>query len=72
MNGVSVGIAAVATGLAIWITSREPVLGIATFLAVDLVGNLLWAPLGPAMLVVAYRERTGAGGAPAQRDELRG
>jgi hypothetical protein len=72
LNGVSVGIAAVATGLAIWITSREPALGIATFLAVDLVGNLLWAPLGPAMLVVAYRERTDAGGAPVQRDELPG
>ena len=53
-----VGIVAVAIGIAIGLAAQSVAVGFITYLAVGLIGSILWAPLVPAMLAVAYRDRT--------------
>jgi hypothetical protein len=61
---IGVGIAAVVIGFALGLATLSVPVGFAGYLAAGLVGNLLAAPLVPAMLALAYRERTRAGDQP--------
>ncbi len=58
LQGIIVGIAAAPIGLAVGLAARSVAAGFWAFLLSSLVGNLLWAPLLPSMLALAYRERT--------------
>lgn len=59
LHSLSVGIVAMVVGVAVGLSAGSVALGIGAYLIASLVGNLLWAPLLPAMLAFAYRERTG-------------
>jgi hypothetical protein len=58
LQSIIVGIVAAPLGLAIGLGARSVSSGVWAFLLTTLVGSLLWAPLLPSMLAVAYRERT--------------
>lgn len=55
---IVVGIVAVIVGFAIGLAVGSVEAGFAAYVATDLVGNVLAAPLVPSILAVAYRERT--------------
>ncbi len=58
LQALSVGIVAAVIGIAVGLTAESAAVGIGAYLAASLIGNLLWAPLLPAMLALAYLERT--------------
>jgi len=58
LHGLSVGIVATAVGFVVGLSAGSLAAGFAAYLIASLIGNLLWAPVLPAMLAVAYRERT--------------
>lgn len=62
MHALSVGIAAVVVGISVGISAGSFGVGIAAYLAVSLLGNLLWAPVLPGMLAVAYQTRASGSG----------
>ena len=53
-----IAIAATVSGFAVGLSAQSFAVGLAVYLAVELVGNVLLAPWLPAMLAGAYRERT--------------
>jgi hypothetical protein len=57
MHSLSVGIVALVVGVVVGISAGSVVAGMATYLASSLLGNLLWAPVLPGMLAIAYRTR---------------
>lgn len=59
-HSLSVGIVALVVGIAVGISAGSLGVGMAAYLASSLVGNLLWAPVLPGMLAVAYRTRADA------------
>lgn len=58
LQALSVGIVATVVGFAVGLAAGSVVAGFGAYLIAALIGNLLWAPLVPAMLTLAYRERT--------------
>lgn len=61
MHAVSVGLVAVVVGIAMGLSAGSVAVGFGSYLATALVGNLLWAPVMPAMLAVAYDMRAADG-----------
>lgn len=61
LQWLAVALVATTLGFAIGIAAESVAAGFATYLAVSLLGSLLWAPVLPAMLALAYRERVRAG-----------
>lgn len=57
LYGLSVEIAAGAIGLALGLAAGSLTIGLVALLVVVVAGNLLWAPVLPALLVMAYRQR---------------
>jgi hypothetical protein len=53
---LSVGAVAAIVAVVVGLSAGSAVVGIATYLGVTLIGNVLWAPFLPAMLALAYRE----------------
>jgi len=53
-----ISIAATVSGFAVGLSVQSFAVGFAVYLAVELVGNVVLAPWLPAMLAVAYRQRT--------------
>ena len=53
LEAVSVGIVAAIIAFAVGISAGSVLVGFATYVGVTLIGNLLWAPLLPAMLTLA-------------------
>jgi hypothetical protein len=55
-------------GIAVGISAESVEVGVAAYFGASLLGNLLWAPLLPAMLALAYATRVGqpTPGAPAR------
>ncbi len=72
LEGLVVGIAAAVSGFAVGLSARSFGVGVVVYLAVGLVGNVLWAPWLPAMLGVAYRERAHATEPPEGPDPRSG
>lgn len=60
LEAVSVGIVAAIIAFAVGISAGSVLVGFATYVGVTFIGNLLWAPLLPAMLALAYRTMTAA------------
>ena len=58
LQGLIVGIAAAPIGLGVGLAARSVAAGVWAFLLSSLFGSLLWAPLLPSMLALAYRERS--------------
>lgn len=58
LQALVVTVLATVVGFAVGLSVGSFALGLAAYLAVGLVVNLLWAPWLPAMLAVAYRDRT--------------
>ena len=61
LQAFSVGIAATAVGFAIGLSIGSVAAGFAGYLCVGFLGNVFFAPLGPAMLAIVYRDRTHGG-----------
>lgn len=61
MHAVSVGLVAGVVGIAVGLSAGSVAVGFGGYLATVLVGNLLWAPVLPAMLAVAYDTRVADG-----------
>jgi hypothetical protein len=59
MHALSVGVVAAIVGIAIGISAESVEVGVVAYLGASLLGNLLWAPLLPAMLALAYATRVG-------------
>jgi hypothetical protein len=59
MRGLSVGLTGLVVGVIAGISAGSVGIGFAAYLGVSLVGELLWAPVLPAMLAMAYRSRAG-------------
>ena len=63
LQAVTVGLVAavvgIVVGIAVGLSAGSAAVGIGAYLAATLIGNLLWAPLLPAMLALAYLEQTG-------------
>ena len=57
LQWLTVELVAITVGIAIGIGAESVPAGFATYLAASLVSALLWAPVLPAMLALAYRER---------------
>jgi hypothetical protein len=57
LYGLSVEITAGAFGLALGLAAGSLTIGLVALLVAVIVGNLLWAPVLPALLVLAYRQR---------------
>jgi hypothetical protein len=55
---IGVGIAAIVAGFAVGIAFESVPAGFAVYVATGIVGNVLAAPMVPAILALAYRERT--------------
>lgn len=68
MHALSVGVVAAIVGIAVGISAESVEVGVAAYFGASLLGNLLWAPLLPAMLALAYATRVGqpTPGAPAR------
>lgn len=60
MHSLSVGVAALVVGVSVAISAQSVGVGMAAYLATSLLGNLLWAPVLPGMLAVAYQTRASA------------
>lgn len=60
MHSLSVGVVALVVGFVVGISTGSIGVGMAAYLASSLLGNLLWAPVLPGMLAVAYRTRMDA------------
>jgi hypothetical protein len=60
MRGLSVGLTGLFVGVAVGISAESVGMGFAAYLATSLLGDLLWAPVMPAMLATAYRSTAGA------------
>jgi hypothetical protein len=58
LHALSVGIGATVVGFVAGLLIGSVAVGFGAYLIASLIGNLLWAPLLPAMLALAYRERT--------------
>jgi hypothetical protein len=58
LEALVVGTAATAIGFAVGLSASSARAGFVTYLAVGLIGNVIWAPLLPATLALAYRART--------------
>jgi hypothetical protein len=58
LHALSVGVGSTAIGFAFGLSIGSAGVGIAAYLIASLIGNLLWAPMLPAMLTLAYRART--------------
>ncbi|MEX1168979.1 MAG: hypothetical protein WEE50_02430 [Chloroflexota bacterium] len=59
MHALSVGVVAAVVGIAVGISAESLEVGLAAYLGASLLGNLLWAPVLPAMLALAYHTRVG-------------
>lgn len=59
LHTISVGVISIAVGFAVGLSVASASVGVAAYLVATLIGNLLWAPVIPAVLAYAYRERTG-------------
>ena len=59
LHAISVGVVSIAVGFAMGLSAVSASVGVAAYLVATLIGNLLWAPVIPAVLAYAYRERTG-------------
>ena len=59
LDAFSVGIVAAVVGVAIGLSAGSVTAGFGTYLITSLIGNLLWAPLVPAMVAIVYRQRIG-------------
>lgn len=59
LHSVSVGIVALVVGVTIGISAGSVAIGFIAYLGAALLGGLLWAPVMPAMLAVAYQTRAG-------------
>jgi hypothetical protein len=57
VQALSVGIVAAALGFAAGLSAGSVAIGFGTYMIASFIGNLLWAPLLPAILTLAYRER---------------
>ncbi len=68
LHALTVGITATAVGIVVGLSAGSVAAGFGTYVIVSLFGNLLWAPMLPAMLALVYLERTGdrAASAPAR------
>jgi hypothetical protein len=55
---IGVGIGAVVVGFVVGIAAGSVPAGFGAYVATGIVGNVLAAPMVPAMLALAYRERT--------------
>jgi len=55
---IGVGIGATVVGVAVGLAAGSVAAGFAAYLVAGIVGNMLAAPMVPAMLALAYRERT--------------
>jgi hypothetical protein len=58
---IGVGIAAIVAGFAVGIATESVPAGFAAYISTGIAGNVLAAPMVPAMLALAYRERTREG-----------
>lgn len=67
LHAISVGVVSIAVGFAVGLSAVSASLGVAAYLVATLIGNLLWAPVIPAVLAYAYRERTGGIMTPGRR-----
>ena len=67
LHAISVGVISIAVGFAVGLTVVSASVGVAAYLVATLIGNLLWAPVIPAVLAYAYRERTGGIMTPGRR-----
>ncbi len=59
LHAISVAVGSIAVGFAVGLSVMSASVGVAAYLVASLIGNLLWAPVIPAVLAYAYRERTG-------------
>jgi len=59
LHTLSVGVVGLVVGVAIGISAGSVAIGFVAYLGVALLGGLLWAPVMPAMLAVAYGARAG-------------
>jgi hypothetical protein len=59
LHAFSVGLVAAFVGIAMGISADSVPVGFAAYVATSFVGNLLWAPVLPAMLALAYHTRVG-------------
>ena len=59
MHALSVAVVAAIVGIAVGISAESVEVGVVAYLGASLLGNLLWAPLLPAMLALAYATRVG-------------
>lgn len=59
MHALSVGVVAGLLGIATGLSTDSVAVGFGAYLAASIVGNLLWAPLLPSMLALAYHSRVG-------------
>jgi hypothetical protein len=66
MHTLSVGGVALVVGVSVGISAGSVGAGIAAYLVASLLGNLLWAPMLPGMLAVAYHTRVGGSGAATE------
>ncbi len=57
MHAISVGFVAGIVGIAVGLSAGSVAVGFGGYVAAAIVGNLLWAPVLPAMLAVAYETR---------------
>ena len=64
LNALTVGIAAAVVGFAIGLSAGSVAAGFGAYLVVSLIGNVLWAPLLPTMLALAYLRVTGTAESP--------
>jgi hypothetical protein len=65
LAALSVGIVATVVGFAIGIATGSVWAGYVAYVITSLAGNLLWAPMVPAMVAEAYRERAEGAAADA-------
>lgn len=59
LHAFSVGIVAVVVGIAVGLAAGSVTIGFAAYLGASMLGNLLWAPVLPALLGLAYEARSG-------------
>jgi hypothetical protein len=57
LQSISVGIVAALVGITMGTSTDSVVIGFAAYLTASLVGNLLWAPVLPTLLALAYHVR---------------
>ncbi len=57
MHAISVGLVAAFVGITMGVSTDSVPIGFAAYIAASFVGNLLWAPVLPAVLALAYHTR---------------